>query len=571
MAPRTGPRVKVISPNSGTVTTLSRSVSVSSAYGSSHVSPASSTGRHHGDAHQRSGEREEKPFLRRFAAAAAVVTPPPPQSGRAVLRAMGINIAAPPSSISKKHRDAPAHCTPPPPSTYDKSTASDCSLLNNSGGHHSSYQRTTAPVDHRPPPRGGGDLPNYYDEAELRRAGHAAPTRRRPPPPSSVSSASRSTSRMHPTQGPQRTRSRHDDHEENEDQEAIRRARTALEHAGDAVLRRPFSNISNASGGTNGKTKPSSATGTSASSTSDASANKSVSTLLSGNTSSLPMRPASASPGARMQFTASRQESTQRRGMRLPSVIPITRAGSEGEEDELEDNDEDGLGDASFNAPSKRARSWADIGTENAAATLARRRNQTAAATGQAGDSICSPCYTASASAQQRSPDGTSAAGVRVCPGMFSGVSAIPLDPRLFEGMEHNVRANVTPSPASPLDWKDTVKTGSSVPQQRYCARPLWSLVGTFKTSLSGLVTVDFYQDCLRWFQRNPKGGQQCIRVPLAQLSDAFTTRVVQEDEHIEEKQYTVVVRTSTRPSQVVFGFATVAEANALRNILKRR
>ncbi|KPA83597.1 hypothetical protein ABB37_01878 [Leptomonas pyrrhocoris] len=586
MAPRTGPRVKVVSPNSGTVTTLSRSISTSSAYGSARVSPTtspssfSSTGRqqrHYGGGQRRPDEAEVKPPLQRYTAAAAAASvtppPPPPQAGGRVLRAMGINTTAAPSlSMSKKSRDAPANRTSPPlPSSYP-SAAPDRSLHNSSGGGGSGIfpQHAVDRVDHRTRKRSEGDLPNYFAEVERRHASYAPPSSRpRPPQPPSFATATSTQERTPPPPPPQ-TRRRRDAAEEVENMEAIRRARAALERAGDGVLRRPAHNSSSDASGSGGHLN------TSSTSTLNASSNKSASSLMGGSVSSLPRRrPASASPGAPAQSSASR------RGLRLPPSIPITCAASEGDAD----TDTEGRSEASVcsnGSSRKRARSWAKEGIENAAA-LARRRNRAAAAaaaaaatTSQNVSSLSSSYYTTDLSVKKESADAvSSSAERRVCPGMFSGVSALPLDPQLFAGAEHNTGADAASLSASQMSRADTAsgehhRSNARQPQQRYCVQPRWSLVGTFKTSLSGLVAVDVHHDCLRWSQRNPKGGQQSIKVPLSHVLDVFTTRVVQEDEHVAEKSFTVVVRTSTRPSQVVFGFATATEANHLRSLLRR-
>lgn len=540
MAPRTGPRVKVISPNSGTVTTLSRSVSVASSL------PFSAERPHLDDdsCGSDNGSPAEKPLLRRLTAAAAAAAaevvaplPSPPQSGRSVLRTMGINTA---SAVNGKTRgDAPSQ---PVLASRDRAD------LNYTSGGSS---------------RGNRGLTNLFDEAERRRAVHAAPTTDRRRRASSVTP--RSDSRGEVEEKPSLSQTRHirgcgSDRAAamtSENEAAIQRARAALEHAGDTVLRHPFSSLhsnmrysksSSSLKNTPIASAPTTTTTRRRNTSVGSSVNESASTLLGGSVAALQQRKALSSS---LSLSRHGDGGTQRRGMRLPSTILISPAGSVDSAERADDAE--GYRSRDDAEIQKRARSWGDAAAANAVA-LARRRTQ--------------PFTSPTTGTERAVPN-----SARVCPGMFSGASAIPLDASLFAGIES---CDSDASNSSELhNTKDTITGCGGVallqpPPQRYCARPLWSLVGTFKTSLSGLVAVNFHQGCLRWFQRNPKGGQQCIKVPLSHVLDVFTTRVVQEDENVEEQQFTVVVRTSTRPSQVVFGFATVAEANRLRHALMR-
>lgn len=160
---------------------------------------------------------------------------------------------------------------------------------------------------------------------------------------------------------------------------------------------------------------------------------------------------------------------------------------------------------------------------------------------------------------------------LRVCPAMFTGLSAIPLSARLFDSVDApNAPANYYPAPGTASDPVQATSNPSSEDFcPRRCVRPLWSLVGTFKTALTSVVNVDYGNDCLNWQQRNPKGGFQRIRVPLHAVLDAVVARITQEDEDIKERQFTVIVRTSSRPSQVVFGFKSTREANEFRNMVR--
>ncbi|TPP54886.1 hypothetical protein CGC21_24465 [Leishmania donovani] len=445
MAPRTGPRVKVISPNSEAVT-VPRSLSVaSSAYSSGHVTPGPASllrpGFRRGEP-RRGGD--EMAYGGRPEAAGAALP-----SRRTALRAMGVNTL---------HETGPSHGKSAP---------------NNSGAERRQW-------------------PLKMSTSRSHSTSHHA-------------NASAVKQRQQPT-----SRRRADD------EEAVRRATAALEHAGGAVLRRPFS------GGHATSDKGRAAT-----------------SALGGNTSSLPV------------------QQPERRGLCLPPTIPITSHTRRHRSDYSDYSGNDSSMDSTVSSY-KRARSWAEPPPLPVQAA-----SQQPTPTSRPSFYVAQP---AAESAAQR------LTVPRVCPGMFAGLSAIPVGEELFVGadaLHPNCTSTVCAAPV--MDAVAASAAGGGLAQQRYCVRPLWSLVGTFKTSLSGLVTIDLKQECLRWSQRNPKGGKQTIKVPLASVLDVFTTRVVQEDEHIEERQYTVVARTSTRPSQVVFGFATATEANHLRNVLKRR
>ncbi|CAD2220117.1 hypothetical protein AGDE_12018 [Angomonas deanei] len=149
----------------------------------------------------------------------------------------------------------------------------------------------------------------------------------------------------------------------------------------------------------------------------------------------------------------------------------------------------------------------------------------------------------------------------RLCPGMFKGLSAVQLPGNLFEPVDTLIASHHVQQRNAEPEVNRAARRG---------ARPLWCLVGTFKTSLTSVVQVDYAQDSLHWSQRNPRGGYQPIRVPLSQIEQVFVTRVTQSDEDIEEKQFMVVVRTSTRPSQVVFGFSGLGEANQFKKFFEK-
>lgn len=491
MAPRTGPRVKVISPNSETLT-VSRSLSVaSSAYSSGHVTQGTTSllrsGFRRGEP-QRGGD--EMAYGGR-PEATGVALP----SRRAALRAMGVNTS---HETEQSHgKSAPYGLALSSARTVARTTTTTAASGRSGNGGKDTHTRRS--------------LPNFFEEADF--SNNSGAERRRWPLKMSTS-RSHSTSH-HADASAVKQRQQPTSRRRAEDEEAIRRATAALEHAGGAVLRRPFS------GGNATSDKGRAAT-----------------SALGGSTASLPV------------------QQPERRGLCLPSTIPIT-AHTRRHRSEYSDYSGNDSSMGSSVSSYKRARSWAEPQPPTPAAS------QQPTSTSRPSLYVAQP---AAESAAQR------LTVPRVCPGMFTGVSAIPVDEELFVGadaLHPNCTSTVCAAPV--MDAAAAAAASGGPVQQRYCVRPLWSLVGTFKTSLSGLVTIDLNQECLRWSQRNPRGGKQTIKIPLASVLDVFTTRVVQEDEHIEERQYTVVARTSTRPSQVVFGFATVTEANHLRNVLKRR
>ncbi|CAG9568812.1 conserved hypothetical protein [Leishmania major strain Friedlin] len=495
MAPRTGPRVKVISPNSEAVT-VSRSLSVaSSAYSSGHVTPGTASLLRSGF---RRGEPQRGGDEMAYGGRPEVTGVALP-SRRTALRAMDVNML---------HETGPSHdksapCSLAPSSaqsvtrtTTITTTASGCGS-SGSGGKDAHPRRS---------------LPNFFEEAGF---SNNSGTERRQWPLKTSTSRSHSTFH-HADASAVKQRQQPTSRQRAEDEEAVRRATAALEHAGGAVLRRPFS------GGNATRDEGRAAT-----------------SALGGNTSSLPV------------------QQPERRGLCLPPTIPIT-SHTRRHRSEYSDYSGNDSSMGSTVSSYKRARSWAEPPPPPVQAA-----SQQPTSASRPSFYVAQP---AAESVAQR------LTAPRVCPGMFAGLSAIPVGEELFVGadaLHPNCTSTVCAAPV--MDAATASAAGGGPVQQRYCVRPLWSLVGTFKTSLSGLVTINLKQECLQWSQRNPKGGKQTIKVPLASVLDVFTTRVVQEDEHIEERQYTVVARTSTRPSQVVFGFATATEANHLRNVLKRR
>ncbi|CCW61130.1 unnamed protein product [Phytomonas sp. EM1] len=180
---------------------------------------------------------------------------------------------------------------------------------------------------------------------------------------------------------------------------------------------------------------------------------------------------------------------------------------------------------------------------------------------------------------------------ISVGPAMFRGLSSIHVTEELFDTKGCISFARAAPrgiltsrSGTHALSYRDgeymaTVSSKKNSAHRvalihslctRYCSRPLWSLVGTFKTPITSVVDVDYVQGCMRWKQRNPKGGFQMIRIPLDGIQDSVVAHITQEDEDIQEKQFTAIIRTSTRPSQVIFGFKTLSEAKQICSMLKK-
>ncbi|KEG09750.1 hypothetical protein DQ04_04711030 [Trypanosoma grayi] len=129
------------------------------------------------------------------------------------------------------------------------------------------------------------------------------------------------------------------------------------------------------------------------------------------------------------------------------------------------------------------------------------------------------------------------------CPTMFKGLAAIPVSEDLFEGAS----ASFEKAP------------------RRRCFQPSWSLIGTFKTDLHSVVDADPHHDALRWYQQTPNGDFQKMRVPLLSIKDV---RVVSGDAQ-DAGAHWAIVRTSTRPSQIVFGFEKLSDARRMKSALE--
>lgn len=326
------------------------------------------------------------------------------------------------------------------------------------------------------------------------------------------------------------------------DQEAMQRAYNALEAAGRAVLRRPFGDHS-----ANGTTHE-------------------ASVINRGGLRQQPQHPLTTAAVA-----ASRSD----KSMQLPqSIVGLHQKRSRSRSTFADTSRESSV--SSHRRP-RAAAAAQPLESRNALPRLETPQEKRAFLPRRGG---------AAAAAPQGYPPAFSdpaAAGVPrpqppVCPAMFSGLSAIPLSESLFAHTDAAVHPHVRGCPcpqagtagAGGGSESSNKRSGSDFCPRR-CVRPLWSLVGTFKTALTSVVNVDYSNDCLNWQQRNPKGGCQRIRVPLHAVLDAAVVRITQEDDGIKEKQFTVIVHTTVRPSQVVFGFASTGEAHEFKRMLDPR
>ncbi|KAH9580949.1 hypothetical protein LSM04_000888 [Trypanosoma melophagium] len=124
----------------------------------------------------------------------------------------------------------------------------------------------------------------------------------------------------------------------------------------------------------------------------------------------------------------------------------------------------------------------------------------------------------------------------------FKGLAGIPLSEDLFDGAF--------------LDSNKIIR--------RQCFQPQWSMIGTFKTTLHSLVDVDPRHDIIKWFQKSPSGDFQQIRVLLSFVKEARVLSATAK----EVTPYWVIVTTSARPSQIVFGFEKLADANRMKAVI---
>lgn len=357
------------------------------------------------------------------------------------------------------------------------------------------------------------------------------------------------------------------------DREAIQRAQEVLEAAGQCVLKKPFGGLTGAN--TTATTATATAAATTATTTKGSSSNSNTAANVAATKGALqlPQSIIGLYRGARSASVASSgggRKRSRRQSNSANSSVVSSRAGSSSgtalARHEQQQGQQQQYGFLTRGRPT--------AATTNASSNTSRNgfASYTPASLGAAVANNSNGQYGANEVTALSRPSPMP----RVCQPMFAGLSAIPLSERLFEGGDSRP-ADYYPSANSNglTNSREAVAVaaqsgGSSANCPRRCARPLWSLVGTFKTALTSVVNVDYANDCLNWQQRNPKGGFQRIRVPLHAVLDAVTARVTQEDEDITERQFTVIVRTSARPSQMVFGFRSTREANEFRAMVVR-
>ncbi|RNF03123.1 hypothetical protein TraAM80_05991 [Trypanosoma rangeli] len=99
---------------------------------------------------------------------------------------------------------------------------------------------------------------------------------------------------------------------------------------------------------------------------------------------------------------------------------------------------------------------------------------------------------------------------------------------------------------------------------RRQCFQPIWSLIGTFKTNIHSVVDTDPHHDTLKWYQRTPKNDFQQMRIPLSSIKEIRISSAPPE----EMGPNWVIIRTSTKPTQIVFGFEKLSEAKRMRAAL---
>ena len=123
-----------------------------------------------------------------------------------------------------------------------------------------------------------------------------------------------------------------------------------------------------------------------------------------------------------------------------------------------------------------------------------------------------------------------------------------------------------------PLDKAVAASQVADVAASRCAVAPLWSLIGTFKVAMTSVVDVDLAERALKWHQRNPKGGFIAMRVSLQLITEISLGKLALEDQQVAETTYSVIIKTASgKPSQVVFGFASLREASRLKALLKDR
>jgi hypothetical protein len=96
----------------------------------------------------------------------------------------------------------------------------------------------------------------------------------------------------------------------------------------------------------------------------------------------------------------------------------------------------------------------------------------------------------------------------------------------------------------------------------RKVARPITVTIGTFVAALDSIVEVAV--DGVRWLQRTPKGGHQKITIGHDDIVGADVVRSGGSDE-VKCAPFSLVLRTSTKPSKVIFAFETLLAARRMK------
>lgn len=97
-----------------------------------------------------------------------------------------------------------------------------------------------------------------------------------------------------------------------------------------------------------------------------------------------------------------------------------------------------------------------------------------------------------------------------------------------------------------------------------FTAKPLWSLVGTFRTALQHAVDLRGGL-AMRWVQRNPKGGHQRLSVPLsAVISDGTTIVRVEAPSPTDEARREAVAAAEAEQQRLAFLYS--GRRDPLRN-----
>ncbi|AAZ12549.1 kinetoplastid kinetochore protein 5 [Trypanosoma equiperdum] len=110
------------------------------------------------------------------------------------------------------------------------------------------------------------------------------------------------------------------------------------------------------------------------------------------------------------------------------------------------------------------------------------------------------------------------------------------------------------------IDVPDELFHGVEFAPPPQCFRPAWSLIGTFKTDVHTLVSVDTYEGSVKWYQQSPKGGFH----RMCASTSVITSVQMANAEGSPLGEYLVVINTSIRPSRITFGFKKSTDARKM-------